>query len=112
MVAKIAKPKCITILGKRWFDKVNGNTYCSADVYFDGVLVAEVPFEYGYGSFYRQAAFAELRRLKLIKIRENESDWSYCDRCGIKLIDSVSEVRKRDLKRTRTLVHGVSNESK
>ena len=71
---KIKNPKSIAVIGKRWFDKVNGNTYCSADVFFDGVLVAEVPFEYGYGSYYRQAAFAELKRLKLVNMRENESD--------------------------------------
>jgi hypothetical protein len=101
---KIPKPRSIAIVGKRWWDRINGNTYCSADVYFDGVLVAEVPFEYGYGSFYRQAAFAELKRLKLVALKENESDWSYCDRMGIKLLDVVQDgCKKSELKKTRTI---------
>jgi len=100
---KTPNPKCITIIGKRWLDKVNGNTYCSADVFFDGELVAEVPFEYGYGSFYRQAAFAELKRLKLVKLKESETDWAYCERKKIKLLDIVTDGLKKELKKERTI---------
>ncbi len=95
--------KSITVLGRRWFDKINGNTYCSAEVFFDGELVAEVPFEYGYGTYYLQASVAELKRKKLIKLREHESFWSYCKRKKIKLIDSVTDGLKRDLLKVRTL---------
>lgn len=97
------KPKCITVVGRRWFDRVNGNTYCSADVFFDGILVAEVPFEYGYGSYYRQAAFAELKRKKLIKLRKHESDWQYCNRNKIELLDIVTDGLKKELKKERIL---------
>ncbi len=100
---KTKKPKCITILGKRWFDKVNGNTYCSADVFFDGILVAEVPFEYGYGDYYRQAAWAEMKRLGLVKMRENEGYWQYCERNKITELYTATDELKRDLKKERTL---------
>lgn len=95
--------KSITVLGRRWFDKVNGNTYCSAEVFFDGVLVAQVPFEYGYGNYYMQAAVAELVRNKLIKLKEYESLWQYCDRKSIVLVDSVTDGLKRKLLKNRTL---------
>ena len=37
----MTKIKTITVIGKRWFDKVNGNTYCSARIYFDNVEVCK-----------------------------------------------------------------------
>lgn len=96
------KPKSITVLGKRWFDKVNGNTYCSSRVFFDGELVLTVGMEYGYGSFYIQNAAMHLDKKGFVKLEKyenggHESLWRYCERMGIKLIDEVSEVKKRDL---------------
>jgi len=48
-IAKL-RGKQIVIRGKRWFDKINGNTYHSTEVYIDGKLVGRVPFAYGYGN--------------------------------------------------------------
>lgn len=46
----------ITILARRWFDKINGNTYHSVKVYVDGKLSGVQPYAYGYGESYLQSA--------------------------------------------------------
>jgi hypothetical protein len=38
----------ITIQTKEWFDKVNGNTYFSADVFLGMDKILSLPFQYGY----------------------------------------------------------------
>lgn len=52
--------KTIDILAKEWFDKVNGNSYFSAQVTVNYGMADEktyyIPFEYGYGSYFEQAA--------------------------------------------------------
>ena len=52
--------KTIQIQGAKWFDKVNGNTYCSCVVTINFGLKNEfsfsMPFTYGYGDYYRQMA--------------------------------------------------------
>ena len=51
----------ITIDAKRWFDRINGNTYHSVAVYVDGKLVGVKPFQYGYGEQYLQTAHEVLQ---------------------------------------------------
>lgn len=46
----------LTVIGKEWFDRANGNSYCAVRVFWNGDLVATAPFQYGYGEFYKQAA--------------------------------------------------------
>ena len=52
--------KTIDIQAKEWFDKVNGNSYFSAQVTVNYGMTDEktyyIPFEYGYGSYFEQAA--------------------------------------------------------
>lgn len=38
----------ITIQTKEWFDRVNGNTYFSAEVHLGNDLIMVLPFQYGY----------------------------------------------------------------
>lgn len=95
------KLKSITVIGKRWFDKVNGNTYCSAQVYFDGELVLKVPFEYGYGSFYIQTAADQMDKARLIKLQRYDNGghqalWQYCSDNNIILNEQVFDGLKRD----------------
>jgi len=47
----------VTIEGKRWFEKTNGNTYHSVSVYINNELIGRVPLTYGYGEQYIQSAF-------------------------------------------------------
>jgi hypothetical protein len=56
----------IFIEAREWFDKVNGNSYFSGRVELDGELVAYLPFQYGYESAYRDAAFRALQDRELI----------------------------------------------
>lgn len=50
------------VVGRKWFDKVNGNTYNSAKVWnSDGEHCANVEFAYGYGSDYYFRAVNKIR---------------------------------------------------
>jgi hypothetical protein len=52
-----ALPKqSVSIIGRRWFQRGPGNTYCTASIYVDGVCIHKLPARYGYGSYYAQAA--------------------------------------------------------
>jgi hypothetical protein len=91
--------KSITIIGRRWFGRRNGNTYCSSTIIVDGTVAGRTGPEYGYGTYYEQAAWQELGRLGLTPDRnEGEPPWQYCQRKGIAYHASASDVaRERDL---------------
>jgi hypothetical protein len=64
----------LTIIGRRWFEKTNGNTYHSVEVYdSEGKLLVRVPFTYGYGDHYRQTALAECIKLGLYSGEEEKN---------------------------------------
>ena len=48
----LEKEKHLVINGRRWFEKVNGNTYHSVNVWINGQHIGGVGFEYGYGDQY------------------------------------------------------------
>ena len=95
----------ITIIGRRWFEKTNGNTYHSVNVYVDGEQVYRLPFDYGYGSMYRQNAMQWLAENGYFPGYERRNEWSlpyptepWFRENGIQIIDEVTDVqRKRDL---------------
>lgn len=99
---KLPKKATITVIGRRWFERVNGNTYHSVEVYVNGDLVERMPFDYGYGSQYMQNAGEILAKhydLPLEKYKQGgrQSLWHLRD-FGFTLIDSVTDVeRKKDL---------------
>lgn len=99
---KSKKIKSIMIIGKRWFDKVNGNTYCSSRVYINGEYSFSVPWQYGYGSYYEQAAKQELEKRGITKVGNydngvSKSFWSYCNDNKIKYETVVTDGLKRDM---------------
>ena len=101
---QITPPAVIHVHGRKWFDKVNGNTYHSATVYVDGRKVHESGCVYGYGDHYLQTATEWLDRAGLLPGIEHyesggtESLWRYCERSGIRFTYDVDQVtRKRDL---------------
>ena len=63
--------KTIDVNAKHWFDKVNGNSYFSAEVVTNyGQADAQtfiLPFQYGYGDAYIYASLSELNKRGLIK---------------------------------------------
>lgn len=86
-----------TIIGRRWFEKTNGNTYHSVEVYKDGELLGRVPFAYGYGDQYRQSAFDILVKLGYYKEGEY-SKFFLSKTAGDGNLFSVSDVaRKKNL---------------
>jgi hypothetical protein len=96
--------KSILIVGRRWLDKIYGNTYHSSQSFIDGELKDNVNFEYGYDEGYKQTAFESLEKKNLIPERKkydngmNESFRDYTERTGIKINYTVSDVsRKKDL---------------
>lgn len=59
------KVKTIDTNAKEWFDKVNGNSYFSAQATVNFGMpdqkTVKVPFQYGYGEQYKYAAFKALQ---------------------------------------------------
>lgn len=102
---KANKPRSITIIGKRWFDKIYGNTYFSSTGYIDGEEVVHIPFEYGYDEQYLYRTWEEMIEKGFIypmpekyKSGPYQPAWQWCQDNGVKLVYNVSDVsRKRDL---------------
>ena len=97
------RSKSITVIGRRWFERTNGNTYYSAEIYVDGQRVHKIPFAYGYGDQYEWEAYEWLEENGRIELERynnggREAPWVYCERVGCQKISSVSDVsRKKDL---------------
>ena len=96
----------LTIIGRRWFEKTNGNTYHSVEVYQDNKRIVYVPFAYGYGDQYKQTALGALVQLGLYPATEAKHGGFECYRQfvfskaagGDGNFFSVSDVaRKKDL---------------
>ena len=60
--------KLFTVIAKKWFDKVNGNTYHSVRCirHKDNKIVVGA-FQYGYGDHYRQTALEVMFKAKWFK---------------------------------------------
>jgi len=84
----------ITIIGKRWFDKVNGNTYHSTRVHFNGKEIGYVPFEYGYGNHWEWTGLELLKKFKK-QFEKYSCLWNLQKKYN--LVTSVSDGLKRDL---------------
>ena len=92
------------ISGRRWFDKVNGNTYHSARVFADGELAAVVPFQYGYGDAWEWSALvATVEAGALVGLRSGPHDslrpwWQHIDESdgAHTLTTDVADVLKRE----------------
>ncbi len=104
-VIPVKKGDNITIIGRRWFDKVNGNTYFSAVGLVNGVQVVTIEFEYGYDRMYEQRTYEELFNMGYFPTIERSKNTNslpsisyYCRENGINLYVTHSDVsRKKDL---------------
>lgn len=87
----------LTVIGRRWFEKTNGNTYHSVEVYEGNKRLVRVPFAYGYGSQWQQTAFQELVKLGLYQDTPDDyRRFHFSDGDGH--LFSVTDVaRKKDL---------------
>ena len=50
------KEKLVFVLGLKWFDKVNGNTYCRQVCITDNGSTLTMDYKYGYGDHYMEYA--------------------------------------------------------
>jgi len=112
----------ITIIGRKWFDKVNGNTYHATMVLVDGENVGFSGMCYGYGDSWKQTGTELLIKAGYIKGVKQEnghirgirskngcdlSDSALYDficksdknRAKIVYIEPCGYVRQRDLKK-------------
>ena len=94
----------IVIVGKRWFQKSYGNTYCSAVAYVNGKPLVSFSKVYGYGDYYLQYITELLEKEGYLPGIEKyewggmEAIWRYCERSGIEFSYTVSDVsREKDL---------------
>jgi len=100
---KTKKANIIHIHGRRWFDRINGNTYHTVEIIIDGEHAHKSVMEYGYERAYMQTAQEWLEAngyLPGIKHHENgggEPLWQYTERQGMKITDTVDDVLKLDL---------------
>jgi hypothetical protein len=88
-----AKTKQITIIGRRWFDRLNGNTYHSARIYVNNELIHTIGMTYGYGEQYEQNAIQWLKDNGHI----NKDLMRYEVREKYALVSECSDSLKRDL---------------
>ncbi len=98
-VTPVKSGDSITIIGRRWFDRVNGNTYHSCECLINGQPVANVPFSYGYGNQYEYSAMNKLAELGYLPGYDSQTvAWRYCEDRGIAYHATHSDVnRKKDL---------------
>ena len=87
------KVKSIQVIGKRWFQRSYGNTYHSVKISINNNKWIRLPKQYGYGDQYITTA-----KNYLVKegILEHSPDvlWRYCQYHNIKLLTSVSDVKR------------------
>lgn len=93
----------LQIIGKRWFDTVNGNSYHTVSVYIDCKHVFTSDRRYGGESMYVETASVWLDGNEYIKRKRHENGsreplWQIAERCKFKVLDLVFDVpRRKDL---------------
>ncbi len=69
------KTKNIEITGRKWFDKVNGNTYFSCWISIPakngGYKHITIPYQYGYGDQWKHEAISVLRKIGILPDYKN-----------------------------------------
>lgn len=90
--------KKYTAIAKRWFDKVNGNTYHSVRIirHSDNATITQ-PFTYGYGRHYEQSALEVMLKAGWLPKEYNEKNkYSFERDNEYPIIWEVSDGLKRD----------------
>ena len=103
--------RSIGVIGKRWFDRVNGNTYNSVEIFVNGRKEAVLPFGYGYGDYYVQRAVEWLIDRGFLYLTPDQIErkertgstpplWQLTRERGIEMdYEAIDVPRKRDLDR-------------
>lgn len=96
------KIKTIDITAKEWFDRVNGNSYFSAQITINYGMktrkIYKLPYQYGYGNHFTTAARDLLNAEGLINNDPLTPLWRICDDMKIILrTTKIENCRKRDM---------------
>ena len=93
------KIQSITIIATEWLDKVNGNSYFSAEVLVDGLRSLHIPFTYGYDNHYSDVCCKELVEAGYLPASAQPiSLWEHSQTMGFALTSHKVRVgRKRDM---------------
>ena len=109
-VGKMKKPTLkkgdvVFVVGRRWFDRVNGNTYHTAEVFVNDKYVGKSRMTYGYDESYIQTAKEILLdSYELPKgMRDTSPLWQLRE-YGVTLNKTVSDGLKRDLETGGTII--------
>lgn len=101
---KATQIKTIDVNCKEWFDKVNGNSYFAGTIIINygrkNEIEINLPFQYGYGDFYRyQALRAIQKELNCLKTKDiSNSYYSAYSKYKIKATHTKKEnCLKREL---------------
>ena len=90
--------KTLDINAKEWLDKVNGNSYFSAEIVVNyGMANAQkfnLPFQYGYGDHYKHMAISELFKQNIIS---TDKLWELQDTGVIIRANIQRNCKKREL---------------
>ena len=92
----------LVIIGRRWFDKQNGNTYHTSQIIINGRIAYKTDFAYGYDDAYVDTAAEWLEKEGYIERERYQSGmreplWRYCQERNITLTYMAFDVRKKDL---------------
>lgn len=91
----------LELLGRKWFERRNGNTYFSAVALHNGLEIARIDFEYGYGDQWLYE-ISKAIKTSCFEARQSDQPWQYIDKLelqGIAVFTNCEQVtRKRDLK--------------
>lgn len=95
--------KTLDITAREWFDKVNGNSYFSAEITTDYGTPEQktyfLPFQYGYGNQYETEAKAILTEFNRISASNGQNLYTYCQENKIIYrTNKITGCKKRDLK--------------
>jgi len=101
----LKKGDVVEVVGRRWFDRVNGNTYHTAEIFVNDKFVAKSRMTYGYDEQYVQTAKELLlENYNLPKgMKETSPLWQLRE-YGVTLTKSVSDGLKRDLAEGGTII--------
>lgn len=95
------KVRSITVIGRKWFDSANGNTYHTTRVLVNGEVFGTSEMQYGYGDHYIQSAAEMIKGIVKREYHESshihESLRLACERLGIAYHAEAHYGKKSDL---------------
>jgi len=96
------KIKTIDVNALEWFDKINGNSYFSAEIVLNyglnAVIVLECPFQYGYGDQFTYEAQKKLLELGYLPQEgKNRGLFTIAEALGFDYYNAKAETKKANM---------------